>query len=180
MKKMNKKTLVLLIAIAALMTASIGGTVAWLATSSGPITNTFTPAHVSVSVTDEIDGNTKENVQITNTSDIPVYMRVAVVANWYEGEDANKKIVAPWNDYRGFAAKVSGNWEQDGNYFYYKGTVAAKTPVELFKNGEGYSAVNNTDYPNAHLEMDIIAQVIQATPTDAVTAAWGFVPGTTN
>jgi len=176
MKKMNKKTLVLLIAIAALMTASIGGTVAWLATSSGPITNTFTPAHVSVSVTDEIDGNTKKNVQITNTSDIPVYMRVAVVANWYD--DAGN-IVAPWTNNLG---TLSGWTLKDDGYYYYNGTVPAEDgvlggtdTVTLF---DTYEAKNGP--ADAHLEMDIIAQVIQATPTDAVTAAWGFVPGTTN
>ena len=158
MKKMNKKTLVLLIAIAALMTASIGGTVAWLATSSGPITNTFTPAHVSVSVTDEIDGNTKKNVQITNTSDIPVYMRVAVVANWYD--DAGN-IVAPWTNNLG---TLSGWTLKDDGYYYYNSKLAVgdRTPNLLETAIEQLSPLPEGVPVGSSLQIVVLHQSIQA------------------
>lgn len=171
MKKMNKKTLVLLIAIAALMTASIGGTVAWLATSSGPITNTFLPTKAVVTVNDEIVNNvTKQNVVITNNSDFPGYIRAAIVANWYK----DGQIVAPWKNTaeEGTFEGLTGNgWEEIGGYYYYLSPVDAgeATGSALFKS----YTVGIPPVDGAHLEMDIIAQVIQATPKQAVIDAWG-------
>ncbi|MGN0757848.1 MAG: hypothetical protein ACI4MU_01500 [Candidatus Ventricola sp.] len=169
MNKKLSKTIVLLIAVVALLAVAVGGTVAYLITSTAPVTNTFTPASISTEVTDEVDGNVKKNVKITNKSNIPVYMRVAVVANWYKGEGSDKKIVAPWNN----TIAVRRDWilGSDG-YYYYTKVVAAGGEVTLF---DSYTATGGPE--GAHLEMDIIAQVIQAEPTTAVQEAWGFVPG---
>ena len=171
MKNRNRrntiKSSLLLIAVAALLVAAVGGTVAYLVTNTSPVVNTFTPATVDTNVTDEVNGNIKKNVEITNNSNIPVYMRVAVVANWYK----DGKVVAPWNDYNNLGV-ISEKWTFRDGYYYYKGTVAAKTTVTLFNS---YTATGGPD--GAHLEMDIISQVIQAEPTRAVEGAWGFVPG---
>ena len=165
MKNM-KKTVVLLTAIAVLLCATVGGTVAYLVTNTLPVVNTFTPATVDTEVTDNISGNTKRDVQIKNSSNIPVYMRVAVVANWYKAGE----VVAPWNNYVGLG--VTSDWTLRDGYYYYNGTVAAGAEVKLF---DSYTATGGPD--GAHLEMDIISQVIQAEPTRAVEGAWGFVPG---
>ena len=171
MNKKLSKTIVLLIAVVALLAVAVGGTVAYLITSTAPVTNTFTPARISTEVTDKVDGNVKENVEITNKSDIPVYMRVAVVANWYEGEGSNKKIVAPWNDFDKLGVDAD-KWTRIGEYYYYTSTVGAKETVTLFTEYEAPG-----DPKGAHLEMDIIAQVIQAEPTTAVHDAWGVTVG---
>ena len=163
----SRKSSLLLIAVAALLVAAVGSTVAYLVTNTTPVVNTFTPATVSTDVTDEIKGNTKENVKITNKSNIPVYMRVAVVANWYKGNE----VVAPWSDYENLGVD-STKWSFSGGYYYYKGTVDAGATVTLFNS---YTAPDGPD--GAHLEMDIIAQVIQAEPTSVVQEAWDFVPG---
>lgn len=160
MKNM-KKSLLLLTAVVVLLMASVGGTVAYLATQTESVTNTFTPANVSTDVTDEINGNIKKNVKVTNKSDIPVYIRVAVVANWMK--DGN--VVAPWSDYGGLG--ISNDWIQIGGYYYYRTPVAAGAEVTLFNS---YAATGGPD--GAHLEMDIIAQAIQAEPTTVVESAW--------
>ena len=171
MNKKLSKTIVLLIAVVALLAVAVGGTVAYLITSTAPVTNTFTPARISTEVTDKVDGNVKENVEITNKSDIPVYMRVAVVANWYKGEGSNKKIVAPWNDFDKLGVDAD-KWTRIGEYYYYTSTVGAKETVKLFTK---YAPTNVPE--GAHLEMDIIAQVIQAEPTTAVQEAWKVTVG---
>lgn len=157
MKNRNRrkfiKSSLLLIAVAALLVAAVGGTVAYLVTNTSPVVNTFTPATVKTEVDDTVSGNTKSNVTIANKSNIPVYMRVAVVANWCS-EDG--KVVAPWNDYDNLGVN-STNWTLSGDYYYYNGTVAANTTVTLFT---AYTATGGPD--GAHLEMDIISQVIQA------------------
>ncbi|MGN0802932.1 MAG: hypothetical protein ACI4MF_10100, partial [Candidatus Faecivicinus sp.] len=137
----------------------------YLVTDTTPVVNTFTPATVSTDVTDDISGNTKSNVQIKNNSNIPVYMRVAVVANWYS-EDG--KVVAPWSDYEKLGVN-STNWTYSGGYYYYNGTVAAGATVTLF---DSYTATGGPE--GAHLEMDIIAQVIQAEGMGATSAQDAF------
>lgn len=168
MKNMQKKSILLLILVMTVLAASIGGTVAYLATRTNDITNTFTPANVDITVTDEVESNTKKDVVITNDSNIPVYIRVAVVANWCNDDG---EVVAPWNDYGNLDVK-SDKWTYKEGYYYYNEPVVAGSSVTLFKS---YKAEDTPE--GAHLEMDIIAQGIQAEPTDAVKAAWGFVPG---
>ena len=173
MKNRNRrkfiKSSLLLIAVVALLVAAVGGTVAYLVTNTSRVVNTFTPATVDTEVTDNISGNTKSDVQIKNSSNIPVYMRVAVVANWYKAGE----VVAPWNNYVGLG--VTSDWTLRDGYYYYNGTVAAGAEVKLF---DSYTASDGPE--GAHLEMDIISQVIQAEPTSAVEGAWGFVPGSSN
>ena len=157
------KSSLLLIAVAALLVAAVGGTVAYLVTNTLPVVNTFTPATVDTEVTDNISGNTKRDVQIKNSSNIPVYMRVAVVANWYKAGE----VVAPWNNYVGLG--VTSDWTLRDGYYYYNGTVAAGAEVKLF---DSYTATGGPD--GAHLEMDIISQVIQAEGMGATSAKDAF------
>lgn len=61
---MNKKTRTILLTVVAsvlLLTAAIGGTMAWLVDKSGPVTNTFTPTTIGVTLT-ETTGNTYQMV----------------------------------------------------------------------------------------------------------------------
>ena len=167
MKNRNRrkfiKSSLLLIAVVALLVAAVGGTVAYLVTNTLPVVNTFTPATVDTEVTDNISGNTKRDVQIKNSSNIPVYMRVAVVANWYKAGE----VVAPWNNYVGLG--VTSDWTLIDGYYYYNGTVAAGAEVKLF---DSYTATGGPD--GAHLEMDIISQVIQAEGLGATSAKDAF------
>ena len=167
MKNRNRrkfiKSSLLLIAVVSLLVAAVGGTVAYLVTNTLPVVNTFTPATVDTEVTDNISGNTKRDVQIKNSSNIPVYMRVAVVANWYKAGE----VVAPWNNYVGLG--VTSDWTLRDGYYYYNGTVAAGAEVKLF---DSYTATGGPD--GAHLEMDIISQVIQAEGMGATSAKDAF------
>ena len=159
----NKKFLLGAVLVVLLLIFAVGGTLAYLVTQTDPVVNTFTPAEAGVSVDDNVSGQTKSNVEITNTSDFAVYVRVAVVANWYKGDD----VVDAWNDYESLG--VGDDWllGSDG-YYYYKTPVQAGYDVTLFTT---YTAVT-TGHEGEHLEMDIIAQVIQAEPATAVVDAW--------
>ena len=90
-------------------------------------------------------------------------MRVAVVANWYKAGE----VVAPWNNYVGLG--VTSDWTLRDGYYYYNGTVAAGAEVKLF---DSYTATGGPD--GAHLEMDIISQVIQAEGMGATSAKDAF------
>lgn len=166
----NKKFLIGAILAVLLLTISVGGTLAYLVTSTQPVVNVFTPANEGTTIDEQFNDNVKSRVQIKNTGNIPVFVRVKVVANWYIGNE----IVAPWTDDINYN---TASWTENGGYYYYKTDVAAGASTEnLFASAYTYSA---TDVPveGAHLEMTIIHQSIQAEPTSAAREAWGFVPG---
>lgn len=164
MKKMQAKSILLLALVLVVLAATVGGTVAYLAIRTPDVENTFTPATVEVEITDTVTGTTKNNVDVKNKSNIPVYMRVVVTANWC---DASGKVVAPWNDYAGLPVK--SGWEQKGIYYYYTDVVEVGETIRLF---DSYTAQGGP--AGAHLEMDIIAQVIQSAgiPDETYANAW--------
>lgn len=169
MKKNLKKSFLLLIAIAALLIMTVGGTVAYLVTSDGPVENKFEPVEVTTGIDEDFTNTTvKKNVKITNTGDIPVYVRAKVVANWC---DKNGNIVAPWTDNIKYNDTKWTKSTSDG-YWYYKGAVeVGSSTANLF---DSYS-YKFTDIPDGadHLEMTIVHQSVQAEPDDAVTELWG-------
>ena len=178
MKKFHKKSLVLLASVALLLTFAVSGTVAYLADATGAVVNEFKPAKVDITVTDEIDAGAKKNVVIGNSSTIPVYIRVAVVANWYK----DGEIVAPWNEATYGALPVTADWIKgsDGYYYYTKAVQPSEKSVNFFEADNSYTP--SPAVADAHLEMTIIAQAIQTEPADALTAAhWAWSPvSTTN
>lgn len=171
MKNMNKKSILLLIAVAVLMVGTVGGTLAYLIAETKSVTNTFTPGTVGVEVEDKIENGAKTNVKITNTSTIPVYLRVAVVGNWCVGGE----IVAQWDSSSITSATGydSAKWTNVGIYFYYNDIVYPDDePIYLFTS---YTPTKPEDVPaEAELQMDIIAQVIQAEGKGATSAQDAF------
>lgn len=173
MKRINKKVILLAVSLMLILSAAIGGTVAYLIDQTGSITNTFTPANVTPQVTEDFDNKVKNNVKITNDGDIPAYIRVKVVVTWKKGNDVYG--VAPKLD-TDYTWQIPGtDWVKgsDGFYYYTKPVPAGeKTSIlltdcklkESVKAPEGYS-----------LSVDIHAQAIQAEPTTAVTSAWNNV-----
>lgn len=156
MMKFHKKSLVLLVCVTLLLTFTVSGTVAFLAAGSSSVVNIFEPTQVSVTVTDKIvAGNTKQDVVITNTSNIKAYIRAAVVANWCN--DKGQVVMPLENDIK---LTLGAGWSLSEGYYYYKDPVEAGKPVPnaLFAS---YTAPD-APYEGLHLEMDIIVQAIQA------------------
>ena len=84
--KLNRKKGILLLAAAMLiLVCGVGSTLAYLATQTGQVQNTFEPAYVRSSVIEESwnDGNlVKSNVTIKNTGNVSAYIRAAIVVTW--------------------------------------------------------------------------------------------------
>ena len=95
MKRMTNKRAFLAVAmIVLLLTASVGGTAAFLTDGTDEVANVFTPADVTSEVVEPYwqDGNiVKSNVTIRNTGNIDVYMRAAIVVTW---QDANGNVLS--------------------------------------------------------------------------------------
>ena len=185
-RKRIKLSTVLVIAAALALVTAIGGTMAWLTTHSEGLTNTFTPATISGNILEgengyTFDGNTKESVRIENTSDVPVYVRVALVPTWVMKE--NDKYVPVAEPVTGTDVSIDGvnwdnfkptdsNWVQGNDgYYYYTKPLAAK-------DSDGSTTPNLFNVANAvpkdgyHMNLQVLLQMIQAEPADAVKDAW--------
>lgn len=109
----------LLLTLVLLALALTGATLAYLITHTDPVPNRFTPAHVSCNVTEDFDGTTKKNVNVTNTGDIEAYLRVKLVT--YRVNDDGQHIGGT----AAIPAFTPGDgWVKYGDYYYYTYPVA--------------------------------------------------------
>lgn len=168
-----KRSLVLVVSVLALVLAVAGGTLAWLTANSTPVTNTFTPAHVSCEVTENFDGTIKKNVNVTNTSDIDAFIRVKLVT--YRVKDNGDHIggTAEIPDF-----DLGTNWvEHDGFYYYTLPVAPGKAPAtDLIDSITLKDSYDDADGGKQVIE--VMAEAIQSQPDRAVQQAWGVVPST--
>ena len=164
--RMNR-TAVLLIAIILLISTAVGSTVAFLATKTEPVENSFEYANVSCKVTQNCDTD-GSIVQVKNTGTISAYIRAAVVANWID-VDGNIAASVP-EGYSYDLTCSSGSWAQgkDG-FFYYLLPVA---PVASTEGNFLTCTVTCPETPEYTLSVEVLAEAIQSTPASAVNEAW--------
>lgn len=172
-KKLSGKAGALLISLLLIFTVTVSGTVAFLVTQTDGLTNTFTPSHVSCTVTERFDGTTKSNVNVTNTSDIDAYIRVKLVSYRVNGD----------NQHIGGEAVVpqftpGADWVKQGEYYYYTKPVAPdeKPATDLIDSINLVGSYNDADGGKQVIE--VMAEAIQAEGVDAdgtkaVVKAWG-------
>lgn len=182
---MKTKKPVALVALLVLLCCTVAGTVAYLVTSTDPVTNTFTPASVSTEVNEDFDGITKRNVTIKNTGNIDAYIRAAVIVNW--ANDAGEISGTPVTnaDYSiTYNTDANGDWfvGSDG-YYYCKTSVKSEkqdakdcwTPVLI------ESCTQKGTAPEGfHLQVTILADGIQSEPTSTVASVWTAIQVDTN
>lgn len=167
--RMNR-TAVLLIAVILLISTAVGSTVAFLATKTEPVENSFEYANVSCEVMQDRDTD-GSIVQVKNTGTISAYIRAAVVANWIDA-DGNIAASVP-EGYSYDLTCSSGSWAQgkDG-FFYYLLPVA---PGALTEGSVLTCTVACPEDPEYTLSVEVLAEAIQSTPASAVNEAWSAV-----
>lgn len=154
------KSSALIIALALILVLAVGGTVAYIFTQTGPVINTFTPSEAKITITEETNDNQKTEITVKNTSTgVPVYIRVALVANMID-EDGNVTGAAAVPEF-----EHGEGWNQIGEYYYYTEPV----PVGQ-STGNLLKTVMTLD---ENMQVVVLADAIQAEPTTAVTQAWG-------
>lgn len=139
------KPLLLIVSLILIVTLAAGGTFAFLKASSEPVINTFTAGTGGIDIDEDKSNNVKTSIRISNTGDVPVYIRLAVVANHV---DDNGNVVA------GDAISIpnTDQWQLVDGYYYYKGIAAPGQVIEFLQSP--------LDYNNK--EINVIAQAIQA------------------
>ena len=159
----------MVLSVVLLLALAVGGTLAWLSTKTTSVTNTFTPAKVNCEVEEDFNENTgvKTNVNVKNTSNIAVYIRVKLVT--YRTNDAGQHI--------GGTATLpeftpGENWVKHGEYYYYTLPVA---PGEKPTANLADSMTLEKSYKDADggkQALDVMAEAIQSEPEKAVGEAW--------
>lgn len=172
MRAKTWKALIVAALAVVILTAAVGGTMAWLSTQTQDLTNTFVPAKVTCAVVEDFtDKTTKKDVRIQNTGTTDAYIRAMIVANWCTADNKVVKTATP--TYEGLSE--NGWVEHDGFYYYTLPVAPGQTTGNLFAS----CTPDNDEKPEGadHLEVNIICQAVQSTPANAVTEAWGVTVG---
>lgn len=139
-----KRTVKLLIIIFILNICLIGFgyTLSYYKEESADIKNTFIPTINSSYVINEVfEDNIKKDVTITNTGDVPSYIRVALTLNFIDEENNILPYVLKENkDYR---ISINENWIVKDNLYYYpyilqKGETTDSVIESLISLNEDY------------------------------------------
>lgn len=154
------KSTALIIAIVLILVMAVGGTVAYIVTHTEPVINQFTPTEAKITVVEDIENNVKNSITVKNDSTgVPVYIRVALVANAIDdnGTVTGNAEVPEF--------KLGTGWVKIGEYYYYTSAVEVGYSTRDLL-GDNMTLAANT-------QVIVVADAIQATPKDAVIAAWG-------
>ena len=172
MRAKTWKALIVAALAVVILTAAVGGTMAWLSTQTRDLTNTFVPAKVTCAVNENFTegGTEKKDVRIQNTGTTDAYIRAMIVANWCTADSKVVKTASPT-----YVGLPGSDWvkHSDGFYYYTKPVAPDQTTSMLFTKCEQGTVPEGAD----HLEVNIICQAVQSTPANAVTEAWGVTVG---
>ena len=138
------KQFAVLACICVLLMGFVGTTLAWL-TDTASVENEFTPAKVSCEAT---------CTTVTNTSNIPAYIRIAVIPKNDDGGDLTV----------GMGVVRGENWMPSGNYYIYTQPINPNQQVAFTVDLEA--------------PYHVLAEAIQAEPLRAVSEAWDWTPTT--
>ena len=151
--KDNKKTKTTVIATALALVLALGGTIAWLVSADGTVTNEFDPNRVKVEITetgtdengvndsfDIIPGTEQaKDPKISATADCPAYVYAIVKDNTHDLVDY--EIAEGWTEATGLTKVVTGK-DKDGNEISIDPTEEG---VKVY-----YREVSGTDEDSEH------------------------------
>lgn len=161
-----RKEFVLLVSVFVMIAGVVGGTIAYLTSQSGAITNTFDMATVDC----EIQGSGAQYT-VKNISNIDAHIRAAVFVIW---QDENGNIYGQTNT--GFSVFTNGEWSQGNDgYYYSQNTVKAgqTVPGDLYVNTSDLEQSIEDEEGNIYkLKVEVIAEAIQGAPDSAKADAW--------
>lgn len=161
----GKRSLAALIALVLIICVAVGGTIAYIVTQTGSVENKFTPADVQIAIKEDFDGADKSSITVQNVNDaknVPCYIRVKLVSNMQD-KDGNVIGSAAINTFN-----LNDKWFDggDGCYYYKEVVNVGASTANLLANDSKITLTNGQ-------VVEVLAEGIQATPIDAVKAAWG-------
>lgn len=170
MKNMKKKAILMLAAMALLLTVTVGSTIAYLWEQTASVENKFEPAKVASEVKEDFDKVTKSNVCIKNTGNIKAMIRATIVVTWQDKNGHTMASVPEDAAYK-MELNLTEGWSKhdDGFYYWNEPVAPGETTGVLIK-----SCTQTGGVGKYKLCVEVIGSAIQAEGG----AGWGTKPGT--
>ena len=170
----KKKVSLLLVSLVLIAAIAVGSTVAFIATSTEPITNIFNPANVTIDIDESFVDGVKTDVQVKNTGSTDAFIRAKIVVTWKDA-DGNVSATKPVKNTDYTMTLNTTDWFLGSDGFYYcKTSVAPDAPNNLTPVLIEKCEKTGTPPDGYDLSVEIIASGIQSTPDGAVKEAWGM------
>ncbi len=153
----RKRSAAVALSLLLLLTLTIGGTLAYLTSSTANLVNTFLPSEVKITVTEEFDGEYKKNINVsTEGSDIDTFVRVKLISY---------RVNADGNHIGGTSAvldfELGKDWfEKDGYYYYSKSVAPNSSPATNLATS--IQLVEYDDVDGGKQVIEVMAEAIQA------------------
>ncbi len=159
----------LILSLCLIFALAVGTTFALLKANTDPVTNTFAAATSGIDIIEKVDNGVKSSVMVKNTGTATSYVRAKLVLNWV---DENNNIVSG-GTLPTVTLNSDNSWfEGSDGIYYYKTPVAPKGLTSNLLN----ESIAQTNAPvGCHLEVTVLAESIQAAPSEAVEGAWTAV-----
>lgn len=162
----------LILSLCLIFALAVGTTVALLKANTAPVTNTFTAAKSEITIKEDVKNGKKSSIQVENKGTATSYVRVKLVMNWVDG----KGNIVSGDNLPMVTLNSDNSWFRgsDGIYYYRTPVAPGKTTDNLLQKDK--SITEPTDKPEGyHLEVTVLAESIQAAPSQAVESAWPAV-----
>lgn len=168
--RISVKPITLIVSLALIICMLVGGVAAFLTDTAIPLKNIFTPSHITTTVDETLDGNTKSDVSIKNTGDTDAWIRAAIVVTWKnESGDVYGTAPAAGTDYT-MTLDLSNGWERgDDGFYYWKSPVAPAGNTGILITSCTYTANAPEEY---FLSVEIIGSGIQNRPANVFNSSW--------
>lgn len=159
----------LILSLCLIFALAVGTTVALLKANTAPVQNTFTAATSGTKIEEKLTDNQKTSIQVRNTGTATSYVRVKLVMNWVDG----KGNIVSGDNLPMVTLNSDNSWFRgsDGIYYYRTPVAPKDSTANLLQEGKPITQENAPE--GCHLEVTVLAESIQAAPSQAVTASWG-------
>lgn len=189
-----KKTLTMVLAFVLVAALSVAGTVAYLTSTTGPVTNTFTVGNVKITL-DEAkvtelgvkDGDTRVTANSYKLYPNHEYVKDPTIHVDANSDDCwlfvkvDNQIAAIEADTKIAAQMATNGWtlvEGTTNVYAYSSIVTKNTDVKVFESFKISTDVSNETLATyAGKTIVVTAYAVQADGFETAAAAWAAAPG---
>ena len=156
----------LILSLCLIFALAVGTTFALLKANTAPVTNTFKAATSEIKIEEKTDNGSKSEIYVKNEGTATSYVRVKLVCNWVDKDGNVSATPVP-------APTITNNdWFVKDGIYYYKMPVALNDLTSNLLDGNPITQPEGAP-DGYHLEVTVLAESIQAAPSEAVIKSWG-------